>query len=134
MAKQIYIIKCFYKEEQFLKVGFTKNSVRKRFKENMPYKYKVLRIIKNNDAELVETSLHASLIEFRYKPNRKFIGYTECYPMSQFKRINKLINQSLGLKDKIKKKKPINIIKQRKDDIVDIFGNLNYMNLSNFKD
>lgn len=134
MAKQIYIIKCFYKEEQFLKVGFTKYSVRIRYKENMPYRYKTLRVIKSKDAKLVETSLHASLIDFRYKPIRKFIGYTECYPMSQFKHINKLINQCLGIKDKIKNKKPLVVTKERQSDIVDIFGNLNYMNLSNFKE
>jgi hypothetical protein len=133
MPNQIYLIKCYYKGEKFLKLGFTKNTVKTRFKNDMPYKIKVLRVVKNIDAEIIETSIHRALKHIKYSPKRKFSGHTECYSINKYVEINKIINSCCGIKDNFKKKHLPNIYKYRQDDVVDIFGNLNYMNISTFK-
>jgi hypothetical protein len=122
---KIYLIKCYNYKEVFLKLGYTKNSIKKRFKE-MPYKYKVLRVLKTKDAELIETSIHKLLKNERFIPFTKFAGYTECYDMNMFKKINTLLNQTLGIKPKPLKE-------YHKKEITNSKGQLDYVDLSMYR-
>lgn len=80
----VYLIKCFDLEtcEEFYKIGFTKQSLKKRLRnDKFPYSYDVLKIIKTNlyDAILIESELHSISSDYSYLPNKTFDGYTECF-------------------------------------------------------
>jgi len=76
----LYIIKCIDINESFFKVGITSRAVEKRFNE-LPYKIEVLKIIENLPLEIIklENKIKNLLFEFRYKPEKIFCGYTECF-------------------------------------------------------
>lgn len=99
----IYIVKCIGSEETFIKLGFTSKSIKVRFKE-LPYKYKILRVVNVKNAKFHERTIHRFLSKKRYKPSIKFNGYTECYEMSCFNEINKLINELCNIKRRSKNK------------------------------
>jgi hypothetical protein len=128
MKYKIYVIKCYNNNERFIKLGFTKYTVKTRF-QNMPYRFKVLRVVYNTDSKLIETSIHRAIKDKRFKPSRKFPGYTECYPMSMFKEINRLINDFCGIEHKPKKKKQTP--KQQK--YLNHEGKLDYVDLSMYR-
>lgn len=79
----VYIIKCFNDTEVFYKIGITKNSVKKRFENNvaMPYSYEVVDTINTNlyDAVNLEYELHNKFLDYKYIPLIKFDGFRECY-------------------------------------------------------
>lgn len=126
LINKIYIIKCYRNKEKFLKLGYTKNKIKVRFNE-FPYNYKTLRIIKSKDAELIETSIHRVLRHKRHKPLRRFVGNTECYPMSMFNEINRILNDACGIEHRPKRRPKLeyNHLNSR--------GQLDYVDLSMFK-
>lgn len=80
---KVYIIVCFAKEERFLKIGITYKSIKERFRYNFPYQYKIIAITKGT-AEFVydeEIRLKCLYRKFRYRPQNKFHGDSECFSM-----------------------------------------------------
>ena len=76
----IYIVSCTDDEEDFIKLGFTRNSdLTKRFKDDFPYKVKRLFKYKVLNAEVIEKTIHSLFNHKRYKPKKAFGGKTECY-------------------------------------------------------
>lgn len=122
---KIYIIVVKTKEKKFLKLGFTSNSIRQRFKD-FPFNYKVIRVVKNKHAKDIERSIHRLLVRQREFFLDKFDGCTECYPMDCLEYIHELINNYCGIK---KKKKQV----EKNDYILNEVGQIDYMDLSIFK-
>jgi hypothetical protein len=76
----IYKIRLFNSNESFYKVGITTKDIKIRFR-SFPYSYEVLEIISINlyDAYIMEQEIHNQLKEYKYKPQIKFGGNTECF-------------------------------------------------------
>jgi hypothetical protein len=76
----LYKIRLFNDNESFYKVGITTINYTYRLK-NIPYHYDILEIISTNlyDAYIIEQEIHNQLKEYKYKPQIKFGGYTECF-------------------------------------------------------
>lgn len=81
---KVYVIKCWNDNEEFYKIGKTFVTVEKRFIYNkeMPYSYKILKIIKANSAlEIceIEKQLQKNNKEYLHTPKIKFNGMYECF-------------------------------------------------------
>lgn len=76
----VYKIRLFNNNESFYKVGITTKDIKIRFR-SFPYDYEVLEIISINlyDAYIIEQEIHNHLKEYKYKPQIKFGGNTECF-------------------------------------------------------
>lgn len=79
----IYLIKCFNKNECFYKVGITCRNISHRFsKSNMPYSYNVLSTLNlpSGQAWDSEQYIHKILTGFKYRPLIAFNGsIKECF-------------------------------------------------------
>lgn len=82
----VYIIRCFNENENFLKIGRTSRSVRKRFngKKSMPYSYEVINKIEGTPEFIFdkERQLHKLYEQFKYTPLIEFPGQKECFNIS----------------------------------------------------
>lgn len=81
----LYIIRCFNKNENFIKIGITSNSVFERFKSNMlPYSYEILKEIKGSPDFVwnKEKELHKLCKSSKYKPLISFPGESECFTLN----------------------------------------------------
>ena len=80
----LYIIRCFNKSENFIKIGKTSDKIYDRFnRSKIPYSYEVIKEIKDS-AEFIwdkEIELHKKFKDYKYKPILKFPGYTECFTL-----------------------------------------------------
>ena len=78
----LYIIECWNEKEKFIKIGITNKKINKRFsKGNMPYQYKVLKIITSKNAGFIydlENIILKNSKESKYNPEIWFPGVTEC--------------------------------------------------------
>lgn len=79
----VYILRCWNEEENFIKIGITSKSLKRRFttKERMPYNYEVLRIIQSENAGYIydlENILLRNSKHQKYTPKIDFHGKTEC--------------------------------------------------------
>jgi len=76
----IYKIRLFDNNENFYKVGITTKDIKTRFR-SFPYSYEMLEIISINlyDAYIIEQEIHNHLKEYKYNPQIKFGGHTECF-------------------------------------------------------
>lgn len=83
----IYILECVFDEEHFIKIGVTsKSNMKDRFgrREWMPYKFDVI-FYKSGNAESIfnlEHEVHRRLKEYKYRPQMRFNGVTECFDIS----------------------------------------------------
>ena len=77
----LYVVEMEEDNQVFYKIGITTSSVRKRFRGQVPYKYKILLEAEMNlyRAILIEQTLMAQLKEQQYLPVNKFPGHTECF-------------------------------------------------------
>lgn len=77
----LYVIECFNKNERFIKVGITIGSVKNRFKNSLPYEYKIIMTLKGSSSFIYdfENVIHREIKSFSYRPKIKFGGYTECF-------------------------------------------------------
>lgn len=97
-AKQInpnlYFIKCWNDNEEFLKIGITIQSVKKRFKGkvNMPYNFKQINVVSGPPSIIwdLEIFLHRHFKDFSYQPKIYFGGETECYKIENLPEILKI--------------------------------------------
>lgn len=79
----LYILRCWNKEEDFIKIGITSKSLERRYttKKRMPYNYKIIKIIESDNPEYIydlEKRVLKDSISFKYYPKIPFNGNTEC--------------------------------------------------------
>lgn len=79
----MYLIRITDCNEEFMKIGITQKSIDERFKDNttMPYNFDINMTIKGTLYTLfkLEQQILKEYSELKYKPNKKFDGYTECF-------------------------------------------------------
>ncbi len=82
----VYIIRCFNDNEEFIKIGRTKNTIKFRFRCSsiIPYSYEILKEIKGSPDFVFnkEVELHRKYKTFKYTPKINFAGSTECFNIS----------------------------------------------------
>lgn len=86
-----YMIRCFNKDEEFIKIGRTFNRTNWRFRNInlMPYEYEVLKEIIGSPKFVLdkETELKSKFKGYKYLPLKKFNGQYECFNMDILKEI-----------------------------------------------
>ena len=79
----LYIIHCKSEKEEFLKIGITSQTIKKRFskKSRNPFTYTVLNQIEDTPENIynLEKALHKTFRDLKYHPILKFRGSTECF-------------------------------------------------------
>jgi Zn finger protein HypA/HybF involved in hydrogenase expression len=81
----IYLIRCWNDEEEFYKIGKTFLDINKRFtKGNICYNFEKVSFYNGDSGYIydLENELHRKYKAFKYNPNNKFAGYTECYDLT----------------------------------------------------
>lgn len=94
----LYVLRCFSKEETFIKYGITTVGVEKRYwKTNMPYEYDIIQEIKMNPAESfeMEKKIMKSSKAYKYTPRIKFDGKKECIQEAGLKVVLKLLGKAV---------------------------------------
>lgn len=93
---KLYILEMKSKTETFIKIGITKLTIDQRYSIPLPYTWNILHQIERNivDIVLLEKLVKKELKKFRYVPNSKFPGHTECYTISVLTQLSNLINRS----------------------------------------
>ena len=84
---KLYAILCEMGEERFVKIGKTVMQIKQRFygETGLPYNYTKIGVLTKRSGVTakyisnLENKLHKMLKDYRYLPNVKFNGYTECY-------------------------------------------------------
>lgn len=81
----LYLIKVYKDDEEFYKIGKTKDSVKKRFSNTniKPYNYEIVQTYYDDSGKIfdLEIELHKKFYSYKYKPLYKFAGYGECYTL-----------------------------------------------------
>jgi hypothetical protein len=79
----LYFVEFSSTSELFYKVGITtQESIKKRFsKEKIPYNIKQIRVLNTTllDAKIKESEFLNNFRQYKYEPNFKFGGHTECF-------------------------------------------------------
>lgn len=90
---QVYIIRLFNKNENFIKIGITTTSIQKRISGNIPYSYEVIKSIYGSPDFVfdLEHKLHKKFLKYKYLPKKSFSGETECFTLSIL--TNQIFNQ-----------------------------------------
>ena len=80
-----YILEFFNDTETFIKVGVTSNAINKRYRSTTDnnYKFKEIMLIKGTSKEVIDFECYFlnHLKEYRYNPEQKFQGRTECFTL-----------------------------------------------------
>lgn len=81
----LYLIYCYNNDENFIKMGITSNSIKERFRKDMPYSYEIIYEISGNSKYIwdLEKLFHKELSEFQYIPKLNFGGKLECFSSSK---------------------------------------------------
>jgi hypothetical protein len=91
---KIYLIKVYNEKETFYKIGKTINKTKTRFMGSgkLPYNYEIISEYDSKIDEIydLEIDLHRKYKNYKYEPNIRFNGYTECYNL--LLPINEIIN------------------------------------------
>lgn len=98
---QLYVIKMYDKDEEFIKVGITDYSINRRFSSGgegggkIGYKYDIISQVFASDITIDLIDLENKIIkkfnEYKYEPERQFKGHTECYDISILNDIERYI-------------------------------------------
>ena len=96
----LYLIKMFGNDEEFYKIGISKN-VKNRLRQieissNYTYKTKIIHKVFNTDASIVydfEIFMHDKYHSLSYKPNKSFHGMSECFKGIDIKQVIKDMNE-----------------------------------------
>ena len=79
---QLYLIKCWNENEEFYKIGITTKDPKHRFSSSiaMPYNYEIIDTIIGTATYIfdLEKNTLRDLSPYKYVPNIKFVGHTEC--------------------------------------------------------
>lgn len=84
----VYIIRCFNKNENFIKIGITSNTIKYRFKSKLlPYPYEIIKEIKGTPDFVYdkEKEFHLLYKDFKYIPLISFAGQSECFDITILK-------------------------------------------------
>lgn len=83
---QLYVIRCWNNDEEFIKVGKTFISIAKRFytKLQMPYNYQIIehRFGTAREISKAEKEIHANFKSLKYVPSTHFNGKQECFSIA----------------------------------------------------
>jgi hypothetical protein len=76
----LYIVKLYNDKESFYKIGITTRKIEERLK-TIPYSYEIIKKIKGpiKNITFLENDLLKKHSCYRYIPDNKFGGYTECF-------------------------------------------------------
>jgi hypothetical protein len=78
----LYVIKCTGNDERFIKIGITQHSLDHRFRKTntIPYAYETVDIVSGTLYQMFkyEQNLKRLFKAYKYKPQLKFNGHTEC--------------------------------------------------------
>lgn len=77
----VYVIRCWNKDEEFLKIGITKTSINRRFSGKIPYEYEAIIVDFYSDIEL-ESQYSEIAKGCEYYAKKNFSGHLECYNIS----------------------------------------------------
>lgn len=85
----VYVVRMQHKNDDFLKIGITKtHSVKERYYNKSKNGTIITPLIEKHDslfnAFYSEQFLLGALSNYRYYPNRKFGGYTECLKINEY--------------------------------------------------
>lgn len=98
-AFTLYVIKCYSDTESFIKVGKTFMDINKRFEGNkaLPYEYIVYKIHTGSARAIseLEKGLHQDLQKYKYKPDKKFNGNTECFNLPDLNYIDQILQKRI---------------------------------------
>jgi hypothetical protein len=77
---KVYIVNLFNDSENFLKIGRTFTSIKRRMRL-IPYSYKILKVFEGSAKEMydLEISLHKKFNNNTYNPKIEFRGMNECF-------------------------------------------------------
>lgn len=78
----LYLVRCYDENEEFLKVGITvREDVNDRFKYRIPYKFETLCMIKGycDDVYNAENKVKKIFRKYKYTPKISFKGESECF-------------------------------------------------------
>lgn len=86
---KLYIFKLVKDKEIFFKIGITVQQILKRSAQMSPYSASILKSIKTNlfNAVLKEQELLEQFEEYKYTPEHKFGGYTECISINPLEKL-----------------------------------------------
>lgn len=86
----LYVYNLFNEHENFIKIGITGQILRKRNVGDSLYKKKLLMSFNGTPDKIwdLERALKRELKEYKYKPQIKFGGQTECYNMTILEVLN----------------------------------------------
>lgn len=91
----LYVVTMHSNSESFIKIGITHKSIKERFCGNnkIPYDVRSLYIIEGTAGYIfdLEKRLHKIVARYRYQPNIRFGGHTECF--TTIKPIEKLLKK-----------------------------------------
>jgi hypothetical protein len=89
----LYIIGMSKKDESFIKIGITTQSLKQRFNNKRGHKvFRFMEIINLSGSIWdLEKYLHECLLPYKYIPKTKFDGYTECFNFKAMMDIQKLL-------------------------------------------
>lgn len=82
----IYLIRCYNDFESFYKIGISVSGVSARYNSsNMPYQYETVKEVKLEAEKSwnIEKDVLRKFSNFKYLPNIKFRGYTECFNLEK---------------------------------------------------
>lgn len=76
----LYLIECSSPTEKFFKVGITSKTIERRFAGQLPYEFTIIAATPGTMLELfqLEQQLKKTYKSFKYRPEIKFSGHTEC--------------------------------------------------------
>lgn len=100
----IYLVRLFNDNEDFVKVGITvKDSTKKRFAARIPYDFEDIIFESSycDDIYDLENLVKWKFLLSKYTPLKAFKGETECFEIAQKENIVKFINQELNKCKKI---------------------------------
>lgn len=94
---KVYVIRCFSKTENFIKIGRTFKELKHRFcgKGEMPYQYEIIIEIPNNPFKTfkLENKLKNMCKQFHYIPTQNFSGMHECFTLDCLELLKDYINK-----------------------------------------
>ena len=92
----LYLIRCWNNTEEFIKIGITSQTIKKRFirERDMPYNYEILHLETSYDSDYIfekEKLIKTKFKTNKYNPNISFAGKTECYTLNTLQNIIKYL-------------------------------------------
>jgi hypothetical protein len=93
---KVYFVKLSGEEENFYKVGRTYNTIKRRFKNDMPYAYELIHVISSDDPSLIfklENHLQRIFKKYKYTPKKTFDGKSECFYFDNQNLISSVIRE-----------------------------------------